>query len=122
MPTLRHFLDVGEAPLRACLPDAKSSAQKGNQLLPRLARNLTAQGVNFSLAALYELLAKNRISARRAAVLAYISSLILRTHPTIDGDNRAGITDPSKPKPMPKPDLPPSGAGSHEETVMNRRE
>ena len=66
----------------------------------------TAQGVNFSLAALYELLAKNRISARRAAVLAYISSCMLRTHPAIDTDNKAGITDPSKPKPMPKADPP----------------
>lgn len=44
----------------------------------------TAQGVNFSLANIFELLAKNRISARRAAVLAYIGSLILRTHASID--------------------------------------
>jgi hypothetical protein len=44
----------------------------------------TAQGVNFSLANIFELLAKNRISPRRAAVLAYIASLLLRTHASID--------------------------------------
>ena len=57
----------------------------------------TAQGINFSLGNLYELLAKNRISPRRAAVLSYISSLLLRTLPQIDADNKAGITDPTKP-------------------------
>lgn len=51
----------------------------------------TAQGINHSLGALYRLLAENRISARRAAVLAYINSLLLRTLPAIDADNDAGI-------------------------------
>src|SRR6266481_9197621 len=41
----------------------------------------TAQGINHSLKHLYELLAQNRISPRRAAVLSYISSLLLRTCP-----------------------------------------
>jgi hypothetical protein len=49
---------------------------------------------------LYELLAQNRISPRRAAVLSYISSLLLRTLPQIDADTAAGITDPTK-KPLP---------------------
>ncbi len=57
----------------------------------------TAQGINFSLGELYELLAKNCISPRRAAVLAYISSLLLRTLPQIDADRAAGIIDPTKP-------------------------
>ena len=56
----------------------------------------TAQGINYALTNLYELLAKNRISARRAAVLSFISSLLLRTLPAIDADNAAGITDPTK--------------------------
>jgi hypothetical protein len=56
----------------------------------------TAQGINHSLTNLYELLAKNRISSRRAAVLAYISSLLLRTLPQIDADNAAGIKYPPK--------------------------
>src|SRR5713101_6043651 len=66
----------------------------------------TAQGINYSLSNLYELLAKNHISPRRAAVLAYINSLLLRTLPAIDADDEAGITDPTKPKPMaiPVPD------------------
>ena len=58
----------------------------------------TAQGVNFALANLFELVAKNRISPRRAAVLAYIGSLLLRTHSAIDSDREAGVTDPAKPE------------------------
>ena len=66
----------------------------------------TAQGINFSLTNLYELLAKNRISPRRASVLAYINSLLLRTLPAIDADRAAGIEDPTKPEeaPFPEPD------------------
>jgi hypothetical protein len=61
----------------------------------------TAQGINYSLMNLYQLLAQNRISPRRAAVLSYISSLLLRTLPQIDADNAAGIVDPTnKPLPM----------------------
>jgi hypothetical protein len=56
----------------------------------------TAQGINHSLHNLYELLAQNRISARRAAVLSYISSLLLRTLPQIDSDNATGIKFPPK--------------------------
>jgi hypothetical protein len=56
----------------------------------------TAQGINHSLHNLYGLLAQNRISPRRAAVLAYINSLLLRTLPQIDADNAAGIGDPTK--------------------------
>ena len=44
----------------------------------------TAAGINHSLAELYRLLAQNRISPRRAAVLAYISNLLLRTLPAMD--------------------------------------
>ena len=51
----------------------------------------TAQGINHSLRHLYWLTAQNSISSRRAAVLAYIGSLILRTLPQIDADNAAGI-------------------------------
>jgi hypothetical protein len=58
----------------------------------------TAQGINHSLGNLYILLANNYISPRRAAVLAYINSLQLRTLPAIDADNEAGITDPSAPE------------------------
>jgi hypothetical protein len=55
----------------------------------------TAQGINFSLGSLYKLLAANLISARRASVLAFISSLMLRTHSAIDADQDAGIIIPA---------------------------
>jgi len=66
----------------------------------------TAQGINNSLRNLYILLANNYISPRRAAVLAFINSLQLRTLPAIDADNEAGITDPTAPAPQaaPEPD------------------
>ena len=72
----------------------------------------TAQGINYSLGILYRLAAKNEISSRRAAVLAYIGSLLLRTLPAIDADNKAGIADPTKnwnpPPPEPDPKKKPS--------------
>jgi hypothetical protein len=58
----------------------------------------TAQGINNSLRNLYILLANNYISPRRAAVLAFINSLQLRTLPAIDADQAAGIIDPTAPK------------------------
>jgi hypothetical protein len=57
----------------------------------------TAQGINNSLSNLYILLANNYISPRRAAVLAFINSLQLRTLPAIDADQAAGIIDPTAP-------------------------
>jgi hypothetical protein len=58
----------------------------------------TAQGINNSLGNLYILLANNYISPRRAAVLAFINSLQLRTLPAIDADQAAGIIDPTAPE------------------------
>lgn len=84
--------------------------QEAADLYAPLTRNFhhfqTAQGINHSLGNLYELLAKNRISPRRAAVLSYISSLLLRTLPAIDADNAAGIKgDPKTLTPsIPSPD------------------
>ena len=51
-------------------------------------------GINFSLGALYTLLAQDLISPRRAAVLAYISSLLLRTLPAMDTDRFRKATKP----------------------------
>jgi hypothetical protein len=82
----------------------------------------TAQGINHSLRHLYWLTAQNRISSRRAAVLAYIGSLLLRTLPQIDTDNAAGIkfrpkeldaaaiTDPPKPLNLSVPESEPAKA------------
>ena len=55
-------------------------------LTEQASRFQNAQGINYSLGALYSLLAQGRISPRRASVLAYISSLLLRTLPAIDND------------------------------------
>ena len=55
-------------------------------LTQQACRFQNAQGINHSLAALYALLARGRISPRRASTLAYISSLLLRTLPAIDAD------------------------------------
>jgi hypothetical protein len=54
----------------------------------------TAQGINHSLGNLYALLAQNLISPRRAAVLAYVSSLMLRTLPQL-----TPTTPPESPSP-----------------------
>jgi hypothetical protein len=43
----------------------------------------TAMGIHNSLSELYKLLAADLITARRAAVLAYISNLLLRTIPVV---------------------------------------
>ena len=55
-------------------------------LTEKACRFQNAQGINYSLGALYTLLAQGRISPRRASVLAYISNLLLRTLPAIDND------------------------------------
>ena len=55
-------------------------------LTERASRFQNAQGINYSLAALYTLLAQGRISPRRASVLAYISSLLIRSLTAIDND------------------------------------
>ena len=47
----------------------------------------TATGINYSLAELYRLLAEDKIAPRRAAVLAYINNLLLRTLPAINDEN-----------------------------------
>ncbi len=76
------------------LQQAKQALDLSGPLLSESQGFQTAQGINFALTNLYELLAADRISARRAAVLAHINSLLLRTLPAIDADNEAGITDP----------------------------
>ncbi|MFI5095029.1 MAG: hypothetical protein WCE50_06120 [Candidatus Acidiferrum sp.] len=81
---------------------SKQKAEEVDNLTHALLLNCqnfqTAQGVNFALANIYRLLAANRISTRRASVLAYINSLLLRTLPAIDYDYENGHTDPTAPK------------------------
>jgi hypothetical protein len=70
----------------AAIPRHESAEDFAVTLL-RDARNFQSpQGINHSLGQLYALLAQGCISPRRASVLAYISSLLLRTLPAIDND------------------------------------
>lgn len=64
----------------------------------------SAEGINRSLSELFALLAKNRVSPRRAAVLAYIGSLLLRTLPAIEKE--LNPEDPKKSAPTIIWDLP----------------
>ena len=53
-------------------------------ILTRFSRGFqTVEGINFALGDLYVLLAQGRISPRRAAVLTYMASLMLRTLPAM---------------------------------------
>jgi len=56
----------------------------------------SAESINRSLAELHALLAKDLISPRRAAVLAYIASLLLRTLPGIQ-EEAAGAAPQNRP-------------------------
>ena len=79
----------GLCPRHAAQSQASSAdATNFRQALTRDAEDFqNAQGVNNSLGTLYCLLSEGIISPRRASVLAYISSLLLRTLPAIDYDN-----------------------------------
>src|SRR5207245_503190 len=66
---------------------------------------------------LYELLAQNRISPHRAAVLSYITSLLLLTLPQIDTDTAAGIVYRAKPVPINVP-VPDENAGTVQDSVL----
>jgi hypothetical protein len=72
-----------------CFDHARSEQQAKNDftLLAPLVRQAedfqSAEAVNETLGALHNLLAEGRISPRRAAVIAYIDSLILRTLPAM---------------------------------------
>ncbi len=113
-PFLSHSCALFLAPSAVGLCPQHLAAQKQQQEddhFQYLIRNYqcfqTAQGINHSLGNLYALLAQNLISPRRAAVLAYVSSLMLRTLPQIDADVAAGITvpakSPAKSSPVPDP-------------------
>ncbi len=94
----------GVCPHHLALEKQKEAANVYAPLIRNSQGLQTAQGINYTLSNLYELLAKNRISPRRASVLAYINSLLLRTLPAIDADNEDGIIDPTKPVDAPVAD------------------
>lgn len=82
------------------LQKLKETDDLSAELLAKCQNFQTGQGINFALANIYRLLAANRISVRRASVLAYINSLMLRTFPAIDYDWKNGYKDPTLPKPI----------------------
>ena len=99
-------------------------------LTDRACRFQNAQGINHSLGALYTLLAQGRISPRRASVLAYISSLLIRSLPAIDTDlypkaGRPGFDLHGKPVPPhntdPADDAGQDGAGQNEEPAKSQK-
>ena len=62
----------------------------------------SAADINHSLGELYKLQARNKITPRRAAVMAYTANLLLRTLPAIYAEEGAAQDD----GPMVIPDLP----------------
>jgi hypothetical protein len=56
----------------------------GDPVTGRCHRHALAQGINAFIAKLVAVTIQNRISTRRAAVLAYMANLLLGTLPTID--------------------------------------
>jgi hypothetical protein len=103
---------VGDRSSELC-PRHASTTRSPNfkEALTRRAYNFQRpQGVNNSLGVLYTLLAEGRISPRRASVLAYISSLLLRTLPAINDDNEHYVYDDEPSDPSPTPSSTPSAA------------
>ena len=86
-----------------CPKHTASQLNDYDDIAPTLTENaskfLNAQGINYSLAALYRLLASGRISPRRASTLAYISSLLLRSLNAIDNDPRPNAGKDRSPSP-----------------------
>jgi hypothetical protein len=110
-PTGRQCCSLSHAGSTLCLrhaatPQQDTPADFSATLLRDARRFQSAQGINCSLRELYTLLGQDRISPRRASVLAYISSLLLHTLPAIDNDPypMAGKVPPPR-RIGPNPDL-----------------
>jgi len=83
----RQASEHGNSSFCATHAAVEQNRHRGDRLYDLLQSDnnlLTAREINKSLASLYMLLAEDKISARRAAVLAYISSLLLRTLPAVE--------------------------------------
>src|ERR1700719_666101 len=93
---------VADANSSFCAAHAASEPADSADLVAALTREAydfqRPQGVNNSLGVLYNLLAEGRICPRRASVLAYISSLLLRTLPAIEYDNEHYTYDDDEPE------------------------
>ena len=98
-----------------CFDHARSEQQAKNDftLLAPLVRKpddfQSAHSLNETLGALHNLLAEGRISPRRAAVIAYVDSLILRTLPAMDKEDDGteiifDMPGPDRDRPQPATD------------------
>lgn len=96
-----------------CFDHARSEQQAKNDftLLAPLVRKCedfqSAEALNETLGSLHNLLAEGRISPRRAAVIAYVDSLILRTLPAMakeDGQTQIIFDMPGPDRDKPEPD------------------
>jgi hypothetical protein len=68
----------------AALKKQRDCADLAAKLIGATEEFTSAVTINHSLGELYKLLARDEISPRRAAVMAYTGSLLLRTLPAID--------------------------------------
>src|SRR5579862_2216465 len=101
-PTGRRCRAARSGPTSCLCPRHRTIEQtaRSADLSPQLVARLSdireslqsVEGVRDSLAELYVLLAQNRVSSRRAAVLAHISNLLLRLIPDDEED-----AEPEKP-------------------------
>ena len=73
------------------------------ELVDRCGDFQRAQHINYSLRALYRLVAKGRLSPRQGAVLGYIGSLLLRSLTAIDYDNDRFPEEASEEPAVPQP-------------------
>ena len=112
-----------------CFDHARSEQQAKNDftLLAPLVRQTedfqSAETVNETLGALHNLLAEGRISPRRAAVIAYVDSLILRTLPAMAKEDGQTQIIFDAPRPDRDPYVPPrpqqSGVSSREPALRS---
>ncbi len=105
---LRHYNRQVAAGLPLS-PLPNDSEDLSTELVCGIDKFRSAEDINHVLGELYKLLAANKISPRRGAVMAYTCSLLLRTLPVIDRELQAD--NDSEPKiifdlPRPKRDWP----------------
>jgi hypothetical protein len=96
--------------------EAAEAAAVAETLTKDLTEFNSAEDVNDFLARLLLLLARDQISPRRAAVLAYVSNLILRSLAAMEAEYRAQTPDWDRPQlivdiPRPVRDDPPPATG-----------
>ncbi len=90
-------------------PKHPQEADLAAVLTGQLTTFVSAADINQVLSKLLIVLTQDRISARRAAVIAYISNLLLRTLPAIDRDlDEDRIATFDAPLPLPAPPVKPS--------------